>query len=55
MNKRIILVHLSVAVSESDKRTADEIADAIQAAYEVGSDDDSVRNLRVTAVLAEEI
>jgi hypothetical protein len=63
---REILVHLSVELTNSDLRTPDEVADAILAAIEVGSDDDSVRNLGVgglasgnggpiTVPLAEEV
>ena len=44
---RTILVHLNVTVPDSDKRNADEVADAILAAIEVGSDDDSVRELGI--------
>lgn len=51
---RAILVHLSVDVPDADERSADEIADAILAAIEVASDDDSVRDLAVVCPLAEE-
>jgi hypothetical protein len=44
---RTILVHLNVSVPDGDERGADEVADAILAAIEVGSDDDSVRSLGV--------
>lgn len=44
---RTILVHLNVTVPVGDDRNADEIADAILAAIEVGSDDDSVRSLGI--------
>jgi hypothetical protein len=52
---RTILVHLNVEAPAADERGADEIADAILAAIEVGSDDDSVRDLTVAAPLAEEV
>jgi hypothetical protein len=52
---RTILVHLNVTPPEGDTRTANEIADAILAAVEVGSDDDSVRGLVIVAPLAEEV
>jgi hypothetical protein len=52
---RTVLVHLNVEAPESDTRTADQIADALMGALEVGADDDSVRELSVTAPLAEEI
>jgi hypothetical protein len=47
MQDRTILVHLNVTVPWNDERNPDEIADAILAAIEVGSDDDSVRSLGV--------
>lgn len=50
---RTILVHLKVIVPPEDDRAPDEIAEAILGAIEVGSDDDSVGYLRVTAPLAE--
>lgn len=52
---RTILVHLNVAVPEEDERSAEQIADAVLGAIEVGSDDDSVRDLAITAPLAEEV
>lgn len=52
---RIVLLHLHVEVPEEDDRNADKIADAIEAALEVGSDDDSVKNLEVIITLAEEV
>jgi hypothetical protein len=52
---RQVLVHLNVAVPAEDTRRADEIADAILAAFEVGSDHDSVRGLAVVCPLAEEL
>jgi hypothetical protein len=66
MQDRTILVHLNVTVPWNDERNPDEIADAILAAIEVGSDDDSVRSLGVgglasgngasiTVPLAEEV
>lgn len=55
VEQREILVHLNVAAPVTDTRTADEIADAITGALEVGSDDDSVRDLTIVAPLAEDI
>lgn len=52
---RTVLVHLNVGVPDDDTRTAGEIAEALLGALEVGSDDDSVRDLDVTAPLAEQI
>jgi hypothetical protein len=52
---RTVLVHLNVEAPDSDTRTADQIADALMGALEVGADDDSVRELSVTAPLAEEV
>lgn len=51
--RRTILVHLNVEVE--DDRPAEEIAQAILGAIEVGQDDDSVRDLRISAPLAEEV
>jgi hypothetical protein len=48
-------VHLNVQVPAGDPRTPDQIADAIEGALEVGSDDSSVRELRITTTLAEEV
>lgn len=52
---RTILVHLSIEVPDEDDRSADQIADALLAALEVGSDDDTVRDLVVVAPLAEDV
>ena len=52
---REVLVHLNVAVPLNDERGADEIAAALRAAIEVGSDDDSVRDLTVVVALVEEV
>lgn len=52
---RETLVHLNVAVPDGDSRTADEIADALLAAIEVGSDNEAVRDLKVVCPLAEDI
>lgn len=52
---RTVLVHLNVTVPPADTRSADEIAQAILGALEVGSDDDSVRDLTVEATLSEAI
>lgn len=54
-SKRTVLVHLNVEPAGDDARNADDIADAIMAALEVGSDDDSVRGLAVSVTLAEEL
>ncbi len=50
-----ILVHLNVTAPSGDKRNANQIADAILAAIEVGQDDDSVRDLEIVCPLAEAI
>jgi hypothetical protein len=52
---RTIIVHLNVQVPDDDPRLAAEIGQAILGAVEVGSDDDSVRDLVVTAPLSEQI
>lgn len=52
---REILVHLNVAAPDGDDRTADQIAEALMGAVEVGSDDASVRGLTVVVALAEEV
>jgi hypothetical protein len=63
---RTVLIHLNVQVPDGDERNADEVADAILAAIEVGSDDDSVRalgigglasgnNAPINCTLAEEV
>ncbi len=52
---RTVLIHLNVDVPTGDGRSADQVADAILAAIEVGSDDDSVRDLTLHLPLAEEI
>jgi len=52
---RTVLVHLNVAVPAADQRDADEIADALMAAFEVGSDDETVYYLKPTVALAEEV
>jgi len=52
---RTVLVHLNVEVPGWDGRTANQIADAILAAIEVGQDDETVRDLKVDAPLAEEV
>jgi hypothetical protein len=54
-NARTILVHLNVEIPVTDKRDPDDIADAIMDAFEVGSDDDSVRDLFPKITLAEEV
>ncbi len=51
---RELLVHLNVEASDTDTRTADEIADWVLAAIEVGSDDDTP-TLVIVCPLAEEI
>jgi hypothetical protein len=50
-----VLIHLNVTVPDGDPRNADQIADAILAAVEVGSDDYSVRDLTIVCPLAEAI
>ena len=53
--KRTVLVHLNVEVPAEDQRDADKIADAIMAALEVGSDDESVYYLQPIVTLAEDV
>jgi hypothetical protein len=52
---RTIIVHLNIELPDSDKRTADEIADAITESLSVSSDKDPVRFEDVVAPLAEEV
>jgi hypothetical protein len=52
---RTVLVHLNVQVPGTDDRDADAIADAVMAALEVGSDDESVADLKVVCPMAEEV
>lgn len=52
---RTILIHLNLEVPPTEERSAEEIAEAILQAFEVGSDDDSVKDLFPQIVLAEEI
>lgn len=52
---RTILVHLNVEVPDEDERNPNQIADAIMGALEVGQDDDTVRDLVITAPLADEV
>ncbi len=53
--ERTILVHLNITPPAWDDRTADEIKDAVLAAYEVGRHDESVFDLKVSCPLSEEI
>ena len=53
--ERTVLVHLSVLVPAVVGSSADEVADAIMGAIEVGSDDPSMAGLHVTVTLAEEV
>lgn len=50
---RTILLHLNVVVPDDDGRDTPEIVRVIEAAIEVGSDHDTVRNLVIETVLAE--
>lgn len=43
---RTVLIHLNVTVPDGDDRNADEVADAVLAAIEVGSDNDDDPVLR---------
>jgi hypothetical protein len=52
---RTVLVHLNVEVPAVDGRDANEIADALMVAIEVGSDHDLVRGLRIRIALAEDV
>ena len=51
---RTILVHLNVEVPDEDRRPVPEIVASVLAALEVGSDDESVRDLKIVVPLAEE-
>lgn len=52
---RTILIHVNVEVPGDDHRSRDEIVAAVLGSIEVGSDDDSVRDLKVTLPLVEEV
>lgn len=52
---RTVLVHLNITVPAGDERSAEAIGELVQAAYEIGSDDDLVRGLDVAVALAEEV
>lgn len=52
---RTVLIHLNVQVPDEDARDATQIAQAVEGAIEVGSDDASVRGLVIEAVLSEEL
>lgn len=50
---RTILMHVNVIVPDKDGRDVPEIVGAIEAAIEVGSDHDSVRDLKIETIVAE--
>jgi hypothetical protein len=52
---RTILMHLNVIVSDGDDRSTPEIVAAVEAAIEVGSDHEDVRELTIETVLSEEL
>lgn len=52
---RTVGVHLQVEVPAGDERTPDQIANALLIAFEVGADDDTVRDLRPLLRWAEEM
>jgi hypothetical protein len=52
---RTILVHLNVTVPGDDSRSIGEIAEAIEAALEVGADDPAVSGLGVHVALVDQI
>jgi len=52
---REILIHMNVEVPEDDKRSAEEISQAIQGALEVGSDNEILEGISWQIPLAEDI
>jgi hypothetical protein len=52
---RTVLIHVNAQVPDSDPRTAKEIADLVEGAIEVGSDNPALSAVEVTVVLAEEV
>lgn len=55
MRARTILVHLNVSVPDDDTRSMGEIAEAIEGAIEVGSDDPSLQGLAIHTALVDEV
>lgn len=53
--RREVLIHLNIELLRGDQRSVEEIVTAISGALEVGSDDDSVRGLKIEIPLAEEV
>lgn len=51
---RTVLVHLNVQVPPEDSRTPDQIGEAIAAAIEVGSDNETLDGLVVVVALCDE-
>lgn len=52
---REVLVHLNVETGAGDTRSADEIANVILAALEVGGDHESLAGLTIVCPMAEEV
>jgi hypothetical protein len=52
---RTILLHVNADVPDSDPRSAEQIADAVRGALDVGSDDDMLAGVGLEIVLAEEV
>jgi hypothetical protein len=55
MRARTILMHLNVSVPADDNRSIGEIAEAIEGAIEVGSDDPSLAGLVIQTALVDEV
>lgn len=49
----VVLVHLNVETPPGDTRTADEVAESILAAFQVGYDGSDIAPLTVHVALAE--
>ena len=52
---RTFLIHLHVEAPADDDRDADQIAEAVAAAIEVGSDDGQMLGITISVPLAEEV
>jgi len=55
MQARTILVHLNVTVPDGDYRSIGAIAEAIEGAIQVGSDDPSLSSLIIHVAAVDEI
>jgi hypothetical protein len=50
---RTVLMHLNVEVPDTDGRSVPELVAAVEAAIEVGSDNEALNDLVIETVLAE--